>query len=70
MARSQDAVTARILFNGRDLPRTVPVMNISHFVPNLSGGNLFTNWVTMVASLESECWVYSRMPLSFSSGLS
>lgn len=36
--------------HGRDLP-CVCSLNILHFFLGLSGGNLFTDWATMAASL-------------------
>ena len=46
---SQNAGTTCILLNGHALPCTAPV-NLC-FIPSLSRGNLFPDWVTTVASL-------------------
>ena len=41
------------------------LLDVLHFVPSLSRGNLFEEWVAAMASLwnESNSWVYSKMKL-------
>ena len=41
------------------------LLDVLRFIPSLSGGNLFKDWVATLASLwnKSNCWVYSEMLL-------
>lgn len=50
MVLSQDAVTACILLNGRDLPCTVPIKCLTSH-PYSDQRDLFADWVTGVTLL-------------------
>ena len=67
---SQNVVTACTLLNCHNLPCVVPVICLT-FRLQSERGNLFKVWGATLASLrdESNCWVYSEMLLSSSSGL-
>ena len=70
MVLSQNVVTACTLLNCHNLPCVVPVICLT-FRLQPERGNLFKVWGATLASLrdESNCWVYSEMLLSSSSGL-